>query len=336
MYFQWRKSRGSSEKLHGAVVDHDNSPNNRVFKDVQAVGEMLEKVSEIKNSSTPAKVAVLYDMETQWILDDIQGFSRQSRKYPQTVHAHYKAFWDANIPVDVVTKDKDLSKYALVVAPMMYMVGDTLANKLKEYVYNGGRLVSTYISGIADETDLVHEGSFYPVLREIFGITVTETDTLYPSDRNSIVGFTQGKAYEVVDYCALIENQGAEVMGTYGSDFYNGTPSVTKNNYGKGRAYFIGARTGSDFLQSFYNQLLTADLSLSDVNALPITAQAGVSVQTRTSENANYYFVMNFTEAERTITLECDMYDILTGQDMSKGDYRMPSYGVYVCKIKVK
>src|SRR5699024_7990977 len=24
LYFQWRKSRGSSEKFHGAVVDHDN------------------------------------------------------------------------------------------------------------------------------------------------------------------------------------------------------------------------------------------------------------------------------------------------------------------------
>ena len=332
MYFQWRKSRGSSEKFHGAVVDHDNSSNNRVFKEVQAVGEMLEKVSEIKNSGTPAKVAILFDMETQWALDDIQGFSRQSRKYPQTIHAHYKAFWDANIPVDVVTKDKDLSKYALVVAPMLYMVGDMLANALKAHVLGGGRLVSTYISGMADETDLVHKGSFHPVLREVFGIAITETDTLYSSDKNSVVGFTQGKQYEVVDYCALIECHGAEVMGTYGSDFYKGTPAITKNDYGKGRAYFIGARTGSDFLQSFYHQLLTADLNLCDVNAPPINAQAGVSVQTRASKNASYYFVMNFTEEERAITLEHDMYDIITGQEMPKGDYHMPPYGVHICK----
>lgn len=32
LYFQWRKSRGSSEKFHGAVVDHDASEKNRVFK----------------------------------------------------------------------------------------------------------------------------------------------------------------------------------------------------------------------------------------------------------------------------------------------------------------
>ena len=48
LYFQWRKSRGSSEKFHGAVVDHDNSEENRVFKEVSQVGEILDKIKEIK------------------------------------------------------------------------------------------------------------------------------------------------------------------------------------------------------------------------------------------------------------------------------------------------
>ncbi|MGV7801778.1 beta-galactosidase, partial [Mycobacterium kansasii] len=36
-YFQWRKSRGSSEKLHGAVVDHVGHEHTRVFSDVAEV-----------------------------------------------------------------------------------------------------------------------------------------------------------------------------------------------------------------------------------------------------------------------------------------------------------
>mgnify|MGYP002237651558 CR=1 FL=1 len=32
LYFQWRKSRGSSEKFHGAVVDHDASERIEFFK----------------------------------------------------------------------------------------------------------------------------------------------------------------------------------------------------------------------------------------------------------------------------------------------------------------
>jgi len=330
MYFQWRKSRGSSEKFHGAVVDHDNSPNNRVTKEVQAVGEMLEKVSEIKGTATPAKVAILYDMETQWILDDIQGFSRQSRKYPQTVHAHYKAFWDANIPVDVITKDKDLGGYALVVAPMMYMVGDSLAGALKDYVSGGGVLVSTYLSGMADETDLVHEGSFHPILREIFGLTVTETDTLYPSDRNSIHDF--GKKFEVTDYCAIIECTTATTLAEYGSDFYMGTPAITQNQFGNGIAYFIGARTSRNYLQKFYNRILN-EIGRESVNAPPITADFGVSVATRVSEDAKYYFVMNFNEIESDVSLKCDMVDIITGREMPKGEYRMAAYESWICRV---
>ena len=48
LYFQWRKSRGSSEKFHGAVVDHDNDEQNRVFQDVAEVGKALEEIKEIK------------------------------------------------------------------------------------------------------------------------------------------------------------------------------------------------------------------------------------------------------------------------------------------------
>ncbi|MCL1787880.1 MAG: beta-galactosidase trimerization domain-containing protein, partial [Defluviitaleaceae bacterium] len=232
-----------------------------------------------------------------------------------------------NIPVDVVTRDKDLSKYALVVAPMLYMVGDALAQGLKAYVEGGGKLVSTYISGIADETDLVHEGSFHPVLREIFGMTVTETDTLYPSDRNRLVGYG-GKEYEAMDYCALIANHGAEVLAAYGGDFYQGTPAVTKNKVGEGQAYFIGARTGGDFLRDFYGELLAG----LDVNAPPIGAGPGVSVQTRASSNATYYFIMNFTEEPRTFTLLQDMVDIMTGQTIAKGEHTLPVYGARICK----
>ena len=41
-YFQWRKSRGSAEKFHGAVVDHVGHENTREFRDVTDVGIKLE------------------------------------------------------------------------------------------------------------------------------------------------------------------------------------------------------------------------------------------------------------------------------------------------------
>lgn len=42
-YFQWRKSLGSAEKFHGAVVDRVGHENTRVFREVSMLGERLAK-----------------------------------------------------------------------------------------------------------------------------------------------------------------------------------------------------------------------------------------------------------------------------------------------------
>ena len=66
MYFQWRKSRGSSEKVHGAVVDHDGRTENRVFKDVTAVGDALDRLANLKGSNKTGRVAIIYDWDNDW------------------------------------------------------------------------------------------------------------------------------------------------------------------------------------------------------------------------------------------------------------------------------
>ena len=327
MYFQWRKSRGSSEKLHGAVVDHDNSPNNRVFKEVQALGEVLENIKEIKGSRTSAGVAILYDVENSWALNDAQGFNMHGKEYSQTVHAHYKAFWDANVQVDVITKDKDITPYEVVVAPMLYMMTEKQMNEFKAYVAGGGILVFTYITGMVGDTDLVHLGGFPATLREVLGINVLETDTLYPENANTIV-LDSGKQYEAFDYCAVMETCGAQIRGTYGHDFYAGTPAVTCNGFGKGRAYFVGARTGADFLKDFYDGILM-DLKLPDI---PVQVPHGVSVRIRENDGFRYCFVMNFSEDEKEISLTKEMADLVSGCRIPQGKHKMKRYGVFILK----
>jgi beta-galactosidase len=58
-YFQFRKDRGGTEQFHGAVVDHVGSEHTRVFRDIAAVGERLEKLDGIIGTDTPAKRALV-------------------------------------------------------------------------------------------------------------------------------------------------------------------------------------------------------------------------------------------------------------------------------------
>ena len=62
-YFQWRKSRGGSEKHHGAVVDHEGSERTRVFQDIASHGAALKNMAGILGTGVDAAVAVVQDWE---------------------------------------------------------------------------------------------------------------------------------------------------------------------------------------------------------------------------------------------------------------------------------
>ena len=313
LYFQWRKSRGSSEKFHGAVVDHDNSETNRVFQEVSAVGGALEKIAEVKGTHKQARVAIVYDWENNWALNDAQGFSDSTKQYPQTLQKHYQSFWKKDISVDIVTLNQELASYDLVIAPMLYMMSDETISKLESYVFNGGTLVSSYISGLVDDTDLAHLSGWPALLKRIFGMEVKETDTLYPKDRNALI--YNGKQYEIKDYCTIFENKEADVLATYMEDFYQGNPAVVKNSYGKGKTYFIGARTEQSFLDDLYEEIQQEVKLHTETNILH---EEGVSVQTRESDDYYYFFVMNFTEQKQTIMLKESFYDLLTQETIDE------------------
>ena len=121
LYFQWRKSRGSSEKFHGAVVDHDASEKNRVFQEVAWIGKDLEKLSsQILSTCNRAKVAIIMDWENWWALSDAQAISRKF-DYTEELLKYYRVFWEKGIEVDIISMDRELLDYQLVVAPTLYL-----------------------------------------------------------------------------------------------------------------------------------------------------------------------------------------------------------------------
>lgn len=140
-------------------MDHDNDEQNRVFQDVVEVGKALEEIKEIKGLHKKAKVAIIYDWDNNWALNDAQGFGLESKRYPQTLQEHYRYFWDHDIAVDVITKDHDFDAYQLIIAPMLYLLPKETMKKFQQYTKNGGTLVSTYLTGIVNETDLTYLGA---------------------------------------------------------------------------------------------------------------------------------------------------------------------------------
>jgi beta-galactosidase len=324
LYFQWRKSCGSSEKFHGAVVDHDNSTENRVFKEVAKVGETMEKLSEVVGANRTSDVAILYDWENNWAINDAQGFGMKTKRYPQTLQQHYRTFWEKDIPVDVITKEQDFSSYKLLIVPMLYLVSEETISRLKSFVAGGGTLVMTYISGIVNEHDLTYRGGWHHDLQEMFGMKPVETDTLYPNDKNYVR--YQNETYQLNDYATVVDVNTATVEGIYQEDFYANTPAVTSHRYKKGKTYYIGARLDDLFNRDFYHEIIK-ELALE--SNVPVKHGKGISVQVRGDAEKDYLFVMNFTEDKQPIVFESVVTDMITNEKLS-GEIYLDRYEVRI------
>ncbi len=332
-YFQMRKGRGGCEQFHGAVIDHVGSEDHRMFREVAALSGDLARLNAVCGATTPARVGLVFDWESRWMLDAVSGPSAHAKDTVRAVTDHYRPFWNRGIAVDVLNGDADLSGYSLVVAPQLYMLREGFAGRVEAFVAAGGTFVATYLTGVANESDLVFTGGLPGPLRNVLGILCEETDYLYDDERNH-VEMTGGEAYglsgsfPVGAVCEIIRAEAAEVVGTYQADFYAGRPALTVNRFGSGQAWMVAA-AGADetLLDAFYASRIAA---CGLESALPgCTWPPGVTAQARESSSGRFVFLTNYQSESATVTLDAPRWDVLADEQKS-GTFSLPPYGVCV------
>lgn len=323
-FFQLRRSVGGCEKFHGAVIAHAGIEDTRVFREVKQLGQELEKLGTMTlGSENKAEVGIVFDWDNYWALEYTSGPS-EDITYVNTIHQYYKYFYEKNIAVDMVPVDADFSNYKVIVAPVLYMVKQGMKEALEKYVADGGVLVTTYMSGIVDESDNVHLGGYPGPLRKLAGVWVEEIDALAPEQKNKAV-FADGTKTECGLVCDLMHLEGAECIAKYGADFYAGMPAVTKNTFGNGAVYYIGTRLDTEGLNKIMNSIVEKALV-----APVIDEPTELEVVVRTSKDAEFYFIMNFKDGEYPVpacfTGETDVLSekkIESGETMKKYEVRI-------------
>jgi beta-galactosidase len=332
LYFQWRKGLGGREKFHGAVVDHYSDTESRVFRDVTEVGIALEKIQAVCGATTHPEVGIIYDWENRWAIDATCGMRKQKKDCLETCQAHYQAFWQRGVPVDVVSMDADFTRYKVVIAPMLYMVREGVGQRLTSFVEAGGTLVATYWSGIVDDSTLCFTTGFPGPLREVLGIRSEELDVLYDDETVDVLpsphsGFAD--TYPAGIFCDLIHAESAEVMATYGSEFYAGRPAITRNSHGKGAAWYVAFHADDKFLSDLADRLIK-DAGLHPVLDTAARLPIGVTAQMRTRGEREFVFVMNFTNQPQTVDLGSKSYSDMLKEGTLSGTVEMEGYAVLV------
>ena len=312
-YFQWRKSRGSSEKFHGAVIGHDGTENTRVFRSVQTTGAMLKKLDEIAGTVTRPQVAVVFDWENMWALDDCQGYAMNDKQYIKTCYSYHRLFWERGIDCDIVSPKADLSAYKIVVAPMLYLTDNETIRNLTNYVSGGGTLYATYMLGTVNENDLCWLGGIpADSLKNVFGIEAEEIDTLYPAERQHAQ--MDGCNHELVDYCEVIHLRGAQALAIYTDGYYKDTAAAAIHSYGEGTAVYQACRDSGSLKEQIVSKLI-ADAGVTAVLDTDQPLPAGVSAHSRTDHTHTYVFVENYyCQDAAPVKLRSKMVDMLSGE----------------------
>ena len=339
-YFQWRKSRGSSEKFHGAVVSHDGSTDTRVFQEVAELGEILSKLSGVAGTQIKAQAAIVYDWENKWAVEDSQGPRNKGMKYKEAVQAHYRALIQQGIAVDFVDMEEDISSYKLVIAPMLYMLRAGFEQKLREFTAAGGTLVMTYWSGIVNENDLCYLGAVPHQLTDVIGMISEEIDGLYDGESNSgklvnEFGGLQG-SYRCELLCELSHVNGATVLMEYAEDFYVGKPALTQHRYGQGDAYYMAAQFEQAFYDDFYAELIR---QAGVTPVLPVALPQGVLTSSRIGEGTEFVFLQNTTPAQQAIPALGEEWTSVAGPMASEVSLIQPftlaPYGVQIIQRSI-
>lgn len=328
MYFQVRQSRGASEKFHGAVIDHYGGSDTRVFKEAKETGEALEKISGLLGSEVRSSVAILYDWESQWAMEDSQGPRNKGLHYMEVLLKFYRGFRRMGANVDLVDEEASLDGYRLLACPMVYMFKEGFAEKVRSFTENGGTVIFTYWSGIVDDTDRCYLGGVPYGLQDVLGLRSTEIDGLYDDEENSFIPVKDNalglqKTYSCHYLCDLVQLHSASAMMTYGTDFYAGYPAVTVNSFGKGEAWYVAADADSNFYDDFLEKLV---IRTKTAPVLQEVIPDGIEMTTRETENGCYYIYQNFGTTSLHIPMPEGELRTVYGNPTEK----LPVYGMVI------
>ncbi|KQM16679.1 beta-galactosidase [Plantibacter sp. Leaf171] len=318
-FFQWRASLQGSEKFHSALLPHAGTDSD-VWREVVALGGTLDRLDEIVGTRVQADVALMFSWENWWAAD---GESRPTHAvdYLSQVHAAHASLRRLGHTVDVVRPGADLSAYRLVVIPNLYLVRDSEAAVVSDFVAAGGHAVITFFSGIADEEDRVRPGGYPGAFRELLGVNTEEFAPVLPGQTLTLASGKTATAWS-----ERTRARGAEVLDTFTDGPSIGRPAITRNRIaGGGDAWYLATNLDADALDDVLRD------AAAGAGAVPQGDEQlpGLEVIRRVGDDRSYRFLINHSTHD--VELPATGHELVTGEPVDS-IARVPAGAVRVIR----
>jgi beta-galactosidase len=258
-------------------------------QEIQAMRALRKPDAQRPAEYAARQAAILYTFDNRWDLDN----HKQTTRWDSYGHMlkQYRALKRVGAPVDVITEDKDFSKYPFLIAPACQLVDEKLVARWTTYVQNGGNLVLTCRTGQKDRNGHLWEGPWQMPILDLIGAKVPFYDCL-PLPNNGKVT-ANGQTYEWGSWGeSLTPNPGTTALATYADQYYAGNTAAITRKLGKGTITYIGVDT------------LTGDFEAAMIRG--VYERAGVKIQNfddgfTVDWRDGFWVATNFTEKQETI-----------------------------------
>jgi len=319
LFFQWRASKAGAEKYHSALVPHAGRVS-KVWREVTELGADLAALGDVAGARVDrSDVAIIFDWSSWWAAEldshpsiDVAPLA-EARRWHQEL-------WGRNVAVDFASPLGDLSSYTIVVLPNQYALSDAAVDALTAFVNGGGMLVATYFTGIVDERDHIRLGGYPGALRDLLGLTVEE---FFPLEQDACIALSHyGKG---AIWSELGAATTATVLASYAQGPVEGSPAVTRNDVGRGSAWYVGTQLSTDGLGQLVDDVLAEAGVVPVVSGLP----SGVEAVRRSNTDETFLFLINHTDGDARVDVEGT--ELIGGLEVA-GGLVIPAGGVAVVR----
>ncbi len=218
--------------------------------------------------------------------------------YSQSVRGAYQAFFDSNIQPDFVALD-NISEYKIIYLPYPVMLTNETVTKLRNYVEQGGTLVSEGLPGYFGDHGQV--GAVQPNygLDEIFGARESYVE-FDPDISNDLMLDVKGSKIYGRYFRQDYELHGGNAVGHYS----NGAVAAVEHTFGQGRTLLMGSFPGAGYY--LHHAAGTKDLFAGLPAMAGLTPQVTIddkSVQARLHQGAGgtYLWITNQMRNARSV-----------------------------------
>jgi beta-galactosidase len=220
--------------------------------------------------------------------------------YSQSVQGAYQAFFDSNIQADFVSID-DIGDYPLIYLPYPEMLKRSTAQKLRDYVAKGGKLVSEGCPGYFGDGGTA--GTVQPNLGldQLFGAResyVQFTPDLLTKLTLTVQGKEIGGQYFLQEYKVA----GGKVAGQYA----NGRIAAVENTFGAGRTLLIGTFPGGAYFRNHApatREFFAGLLAWAGVQRQVQSSEPEVKARLHKGAGGTYLWVVNPTRTARAVKI---------------------------------